>query len=108
MFRTLRLLAIAFFMAAIYFSPVIAHAAGAESDYLEASKLYNKGDFAGAASLFESIAAQHVVNGDLYYNIGNAYFKKGDVGKSILWYERAMKLMPGDPDLLFKIGRAHV
>lgn len=100
-FRTLRLLAITFFMAAIYLSPVTAHAVGAESDYLEASKMYNQGDFAGAATLFESIAAHHVVNGDLYYNIGNAYFKKGDVGKSILWYERAMKLMPGDPDLLF-------
>jgi tetratricopeptide (TPR) repeat protein len=95
------LLAINIFMVAIFLSPVIVHAAGAENDYLEASRMYNQGDFEGAATLFESIAAHHVVSGDLYYNIGNAYFKKDDVGKSILWYERALKLIPGDPDLLF-------
>jgi len=100
-FRTLRLIAIKILVMAIILSPVVVLAAGAESDYLEASKMYNQGDFTGAATLFESIAAQHVVNGELYYNIGNAYFKKGDVGKSILWYERALKLMPGDPDLIF-------
>lgn len=99
--RSLCLLAINIFMAAIFLNPVIVHAAGTESDYLEASRMYNQGDFEGAATLFESIAAQQVVNGELYYNIGNAYFKKGDVGKSILWYERALKLIPGDPDLLF-------
>lgn len=98
---TLARVAMFLFALTILISPVTVHAAGAESDYLEAIKMYNQGDFANAAPLFESIAAKHVVNGDLYYNIGNAYFKKGDVGKSILWYERALKLIPGDPDLIF-------
>lgn len=98
--RTLPVVVLMLFAVTIFMT-VTVHASGSESDYLEASKMYNKGDFAAAATLFDSIAAKHVVNGDLYYNIGNAYFKKGDVGRSILWYERALKLIPGDPDLIF-------
>jgi tetratricopeptide (TPR) repeat protein len=71
------------------------------SDFLDAVKLYNAGDYAGAASLFSGIAGKGVVNGILFYNAGNAYFKSGDIGHSLLWYERALKLIPGDPDLVY-------
>jgi tetratricopeptide (TPR) repeat protein len=37
-------------------------------------------------------------SGELYYNIGNAYFKLGDLGRAIVNYERAVKLMPRDED----------
>jgi tetratricopeptide (TPR) repeat protein len=74
---------------------------GYEKEYLEGVSLYNSEDYSKAAELFENIAGNHVVNGELFYNLGNAYFKKGDLGKSVLWYERAIKLIPGDPDLVF-------
>jgi hypothetical protein len=37
----------------------------------------------------------------LFYNLGNAYLKNKDLGHAILWYERAIKLMPNDPDIKF-------
>jgi tetratricopeptide (TPR) repeat protein len=40
-----------------------------------------------------------VRNGKLYYNIGNAYFRLGDIGRAILNYERAVRYMPGDENI---------
>ncbi|MBN2330019.1 MAG: hypothetical protein JXR73_22960 [Candidatus Omnitrophica bacterium] len=40
-----------------------------------------------------------VRNGHLNYNIGNAYFRLGQLGKSILWYERALQWLPRFHDL---------
>jgi hypothetical protein len=38
-------------------------------------------------------------NGRLYYNIGNTYYRLGDIGRAILFYRRALLLTPGDPNL---------
>ncbi len=48
---------------------------------------------------FETIAAAGVVNGRLEFNLGNSYLKAGDLGRAILHYRRAQRLIPGD-DLL--------
>lgn len=87
----------------LFLLPLCFSALGAEParDYLEAVKLYNEGKFQESAALFETVAGQGVINGKLYYNIGNAYAKQGDVGHAMLWYERAMKLIPHDPDLIY-------
>lgn len=78
-----------------------AYATETAQDYLEAVKLYNEGHYDKAANLFETISGMGVVNGKLYYNAGNAWFKAGSVGRAMLWYERAMKLIPHDPDLMY-------
>ncbi len=38
-------------------------------------------------------------NGKLLYNIGNTYFRLGDIGRAILFYRRAQLLIPADPNL---------
>jgi len=38
-------------------------------------------------------------NGKLYYNLGNAYFLAGDLGRAILNYRRAERYIPNDPNL---------
>jgi tetratricopeptide (TPR) repeat protein len=47
-----------------------------------------------------------IVNGYLYYNIGNAYLLKGDIGRAILNYRRAQQLEPGYTDLAKNIDFA--
>jgi len=47
-----------------------------------------------------------VQNGKLYYNIGNAYFRKGDLGRAILNYRLAERLMPNDPNLKQNLAAA--
>lgn len=56
--------------------------------------------YAQAAMRLERIAsAGGIRNGKLYYNIGNAYFRKGDLGRAILNYRRAGQYAPNDPNL---------
>ena len=42
---------------------------------------------------------QRVYSGRLFYNLGNAYFKAGELGRTVLNYNRAQKLMPYDKDV---------
>ena len=74
--------------------------------FLAAMEAYKTGDYARAARELEAIAADGVQNGQLYYNIGNAHLKNSDLGRAILWYERALILLPNDPDLRFNYDYA--
>jgi len=42
----------------------------------------------------------------LYYNLGNAYFKSGEIAPAILWYERALRLDPSDADIRYNLEYA--
>ena len=53
--------------------------------------------FRSAAQRLESIAASGVANGRLEYNLGNCHLQAGDLGRAILHYRRAQRLIPGDP-----------
>ena len=89
------------FTAQFFFAFSLYGASGPESLYLEGIKAYQSGNYDRAAEIFLQVAEAPVENGELYYNLGNAFYKKGDLGRSVLWYERALKLMPTDPDLQF-------
>ncbi len=60
-----------------------------------------QGLYRDALVRFERIVRDgEIVNGKLYYNIGNTYFRLGDVGRAILSYRRALRYLPNDPNLL--------
>ena len=73
---------------------------------ITALEAYKSGDYPAAVTGLEAIAQNGVRNGALYYNLGNAHLKKGDLGRAILWYERSARLIPGDPDLRFNLDYA--
>jgi len=62
--------------------------------------------FRSAAQRFESIAAAGITNGRLEYNLGNCYLQAGDVGRAILHYRRAQRLIPRDPLLADNLSQA--
>jgi hypothetical protein len=74
--------------------------------FITALEAYKSGDYPAAVAELEAIARSGVRNGALYYNLGNAHLKNGDLGHAILWYERSAKLIPGDPDLMFNLDYA--
>ncbi|MCP3898274.1 MAG: hypothetical protein GY707_00915, partial [Desulfobacteraceae bacterium] len=99
---SLVILAISFFA----FSPINTQASNNDETgtlFLEGVKEYKAGKFESAAQKFETIAINSIKNGELYYNTANAFLKAGNVGKAILWYERAKKLIPFDADLKFNL-----
>jgi len=67
--------------------------------FTEASSLYENGEYTAAVSLYEKVLDDGRESGKLYYNIGNCYFKQDDLGRAILNYERARRLIPRDADL---------
>ena len=63
-----------------------------------ACDLYEDGDFEAAAGQLESLAASGVRDADVYYNLGNCYYKQGELGKAVANYRRAIMLAPRDAD----------
>ncbi|HEV2394019.1 MAG TPA: tetratricopeptide repeat protein [Verrucomicrobiae bacterium] len=64
-----------------------------------ANKLYEQGKFTGAAAAFEKLAQSGRVSAALYFNLGNAFFKAGQLGRAIRAYDMAEQINPRDPDL---------
>jgi len=71
----------------------------------EADSAYVGGDYQKAAALYDSLLAQGV-SYELYYNLGNAYYRMDDITHAILSYERALRLAPGDADVRFNLQMA--
>ena len=67
--------------------------------FVRANMAYKQAKYDEAISDYESILSKGYDNGNLYYNLGNSYFKKGLLGKAVLNYERARFFMPNDSDL---------
>lgn len=85
----------------LFFISAIVFASENPRLYLDGIKNYNNGEYDKAVEAFEKIAKEGTRNGKLFYNLGNAHFKSGNIGKAIVWYERALQLNPNDPDLKF-------
>jgi len=80
------------------------HAGEIEDQFSRANQHYANGKYEEAIALYEKLIQSSVSSGPLYYNLGNAYFKLGRIGKSILNYERARRLMPQEEDLLANLS----
>lgn len=63
---------------------------------------YKRGNYQQAIKDYEELLKQGV-NADLYYNLGNAYYRTDNVTQAILAYERALMLSPGDDDIRFNL-----
>jgi len=73
---------------------------------IQGNQYYQDGDYDAAIEAYEAVLGAGFESGDLYYNVGNAYFKSGDLGRSILSWERALVRMPGNLDVLANLELA--
>lgn len=71
----------------------------AELLFYQGNTHYSEEKFDQAIADYEGALTLGLESGPLYYNLGNAYFKAGSLGKAILNYLRAQRLMPADADL---------
>lgn len=79
----------------------ISHATKADAD-----SAYIRNDFAAAVELYESILKNDGEAADIYYNLGNSYYKMNNIAKAVLNYERALLLNPGNGDIRFNLELA--
>ena len=59
---------------------------------------YMRNDYATAIQIYEKLLEQGAA-AELYYNLGNSYYKSDDIARAILNYERALLLAPGNSDI---------
>ena len=63
------------------------------------TKAYNEGDYERAIDEWRTCADNDIQDADLFYNLGNAYFRNGNLGFSIFYYKKALRLHPSDDDI---------
>ncbi|MCC8089149.1 MAG: tetratricopeptide repeat protein [Rikenellaceae bacterium] len=73
--------------------------ADTEELWNRANDAYAAGEYDTAVELYDSIASQGLTSYKLYYNLGNAYFKNGQIGKAILYYNKAQLIAPYNSDI---------
>ena len=78
----------------------------AQGDFFEANRAYKNDQFQEAVDGCLKLIANGNKNGHIYYNLGNAYYRLGDLGKAILFFERARLLLPREDDLIFNLSHA--
>ncbi|UCG24733.1 MAG: tetratricopeptide repeat protein [Chloroflexota bacterium] len=71
-----------------------------------ANRLAEAGNFAEAIQVYEGLVAREVQDSALFYNLGNAYYYQGDLGRAILNYQRAVQLAPRDADIRANLALA--
>lgn len=72
-----------------------------------ANSAYNDGLYDSALNTYNGMLNTGVESGELYYNMGNAYFKNNDIASAILYYEKARKLLPNDEDVQYNLSIAN-
>ncbi len=77
-----------------------------EETFIKANMDYRQGRFQEAADGYNRLIRSGYKNGNIYYNLGNAFFRMDRPGYAILNYERARTLIPRDPDLNFNLKYA--
>lgn len=78
----------------------------AQEQFFEANRAYKDDRYSAAVEGYRKLVDDGYVSGHIYYNLGNAFFRLGEVGQAILFYERARLLIPRDDDLLFNLAHA--
>ena len=65
----------------------------------EGNKAYSDGKYEDAIIHYSKILENDFESGELYFNLGNAHYKLDEIGKSIYYYEKALKFIEGDEAL---------
>jgi tetratricopeptide (TPR) repeat protein len=73
---------------------------------LQAEQAYASGKYQEAIDQYQQILKAGMESVNLYYNLGNCYYKLGDNTKAILNYERALLLEPGDEMVRYNLKMA--
>lgn len=78
-----------------------------QSAFQKGNEAFTNQEFEKAANIYEQIVAKGQTSFELYYNLGNAYFRLNEVSKSILNYERALLIKPHHSNAKYNLKLAN-
>jgi hypothetical protein len=79
--------------------PLLSRAEIPATAFESANKLYEEGKYSEAATAYAKLLQSGETSAALYFNLGNAFFKSGQIGRSIAAYRLAERIAPRDPDV---------
>jgi tetratricopeptide (TPR) repeat protein len=74
--------------------------ASVQEQFRHANRLYEEKSYDSAIVIYTGILQGGVESAALHFNLGNAYFRNGDLGHAVLYYLRAKRLGPNDNDIV--------
>ncbi len=80
--------------------------ASPDSLFVRGNELYSRGQYDLAVEMYEQIIEEGYEAAELYFNLGNAYYKMNNIPQAILNYERAGLLDPRNEDIMFNLEKA--
>jgi tetratricopeptide (TPR) repeat protein len=75
----------------------------ADSVFVQANSAYVDEDYETAIQKYMELVSNDFLSSDLYFNLGNAYYKSNEIGEAIWAYENAHKINPADEDINFNL-----
>jgi len=91
----------------IFFFLSISTFASASEDFQKANAFYAEGKYQEAIEEYQTLLNTDNISTDIYFNLGNCYYKTDNIPNSILNFERALKLKPDNEDALFNLKMAN-
>lgn len=79
----------------------------AEQLMADGNKYYQNKEYDRAVEAYREIVNAGFEGTSLYYNLGDAYYRQGKLGYAILYYEKALRLSPGNSDVLYNLKIAN-
>ena len=84
----------------IVFPSILSAQINVENIFSQANELYNKGSYIEAINNYKEIIKNDFHSAELYYNLGNAYYRLDSIASSVYYYEKALQLNPNDREII--------
>ena len=82
------------------FPSILSAQINVENIFSQANELYNKGSYIEAINNYKEIIKNDFHSAELYYNLGNAYYRLDSIASSVYYYEKALQLNPNDREII--------
>ena len=79
-----------------------------EQIFQQANEYFVQKQYDKAIESYRQLVSSGYEGTSLFYNLGNAYYRSGKIGYAILYYEKALRLSPGDEDIKHNLSLANL
>ena len=95
----------------LLFSLTLGHFSNAQEQdayaiFKQANEYYNQGQYEKAIEAYQRIESMNTISAELYFNLGNSFYKSNNIAESIFYYEKALLLNPQDKEIRDNLGYA--
>jgi len=87
--------------------PIWLFAQNFEYDIKKAEQFYAEAKYDSATITYREVLDAGYHSAELYYNLGNSYYKQNEIPSAILYFEKALKLDPSNEDVIFNLKLAN-